>query len=209
MLEPAKEPPPMRRTPRIVRGALRRKKKATTKAASKMVPTTLGTQEKKLHHYLPGTVMLHEICQYQKSTKLLLRKLPFSWLVHEIACELDDLRIMGLCFQFSAIMALQEGAEYYLMGLFEDINLCAIHAKRVTIMPKDMQLTHQICGERVLVDATRVWRDIILCMYICTFLLVAKKYLLEPGGKPLPLPLPPPQHMCTPIGTSFRDERLL
>ena len=72
--------------------------------------------------------------RYQKSTELLIRKLPFQRLVREIAQDFKtDLR-----FQSSAIGALQEAAESYLVGLFEDTNLAAIHAKRVTIQPKDM-----------------------------------------------------------------------
>ena len=74
----------------------------------------------------------------------MIRKLPFQRLVREIASEYkNDLR-----FQSSAVMALQEAAEAYMIGLFEDTNLCAIHAKRVTIMPKDMQLARRIRGER-------------------------------------------------------------
>jgi len=94
--------------------------------------------------YRPGTVALREIRKYQKSTELLIRKLPFQRLVREIAQDFKtDLR-----FQSSAVMALQEAAEAYLVGLFEDTNLCAIHAKRVTIMPKDIQLARRIRGER-------------------------------------------------------------
>uniref|UniRef100_A0A0D3GD35 Core Histone H2A/H2B/H3 domain-containing protein n=1 Tax=Oryza barthii TaxID=65489 RepID=A0A0D3GD35_9ORYZ len=93
---------------------------------------------------LPGTVALREIRKYQKSTELLIRKLPFQRLVREIAQDFKtDLR-----FQSSAVAALQEAAEAYLVGLFEDTNLCAIHAKRVTIMPKDIQLARRIRGER-------------------------------------------------------------
>lgn len=74
----------------------------------------------------------------------MIRKLPFQRLVREIASEYkNDLR-----FQSSAVLALQEAAEAYMIGLFEDTNLCAIHAKRVTIMPKDMQLARRIRGER-------------------------------------------------------------
>jgi len=99
---------------------------------------------KKPHRYRPGTVALREIRRYQKSTDLLIRKLPFQRLVREIAQDFkNDLRFQG-----SAILALQEAAESYLVGLFEDTNLCAIHAKRVTIMPKDMQLARRIRGER-------------------------------------------------------------
>jgi histone H3 len=90
-------------------------------------------------------VALREIRQYQKSTVLLLRKLPFQRLVREIAGQQSSLTLR---FQGSAVLALQEAAESYLVGLFEDTNLCAIHARRVTIMPKDIQLARRIRGER-------------------------------------------------------------
>ncbi|CAH9084319.1 unnamed protein product [Cuscuta europaea] len=114
------------------------------KAAVKQAPTTAGV--KKPHRYRPGTVALREIRKYQKSTDLLVRKLPFQRLVREIAQDFKtDLR-----FQSHAVLALQEAAESYLVGLFEDTNLCAIHAKRVTIMPKDVQLARRIRGEQPL-----------------------------------------------------------
>ncbi|KAK9665500.1 hypothetical protein RND81_14G115800 [Saponaria officinalis] len=107
----------------------------------KSAPTIGGV--KKPHRYRPGTVALREIRKYQKSTELLIRKSPFQRLVREIAQNYkSDLR-----FQSHAVWALQEAAEAYLVGLFEDTNLCAIHAKRVTIMPKDMQLAKRIRGE--------------------------------------------------------------
>lgn len=91
-----------------------------------------------------GTVALREIRKFQKSTELLIRKAPFQRLVREIAQDLKgDIR-----FQSTSILALQEASEAYLVGLFEDTNLCAIHAKRVTIMPKDMNLARRIRGER-------------------------------------------------------------
>uniref|UniRef100_A0A251VHM5 Putative histone H3/CENP-A n=1 Tax=Helianthus annuus TaxID=4232 RepID=A0A251VHM5_HELAN len=118
------------------------RKQLATKAARKSAPATGGV--KKPHRFRPGTVALREIRKYQKSTELLIRKLPFQRLVREIAQDFKtDLR-----FQSSAVAALQEAAEAYLVGLFEDTNLCAIHAKRVTIMPKDMQLARRIRGER-------------------------------------------------------------
>uniref|UniRef100_A0AAQ4RNK7 Core Histone H2A/H2B/H3 domain-containing protein n=2 Tax=Gasterosteus aculeatus aculeatus TaxID=481459 RepID=A0AAQ4RNK7_GASAC len=118
------------------------RKQLATKAARKSAPATGGV--KKPHRYRPGTVALREIRRYQKSTELLIRKLPFQRLVREIAQDFKtDLR-----FQSSAVMALQESSEAYLVGLFEDTNLCAIHAKRVTIMPKDIQLARRIRGER-------------------------------------------------------------
>ena len=119
------------------------RKQLATKAARKAVPNK-KEGVKKPHRYRPGTVALREIRRYQKSTDLLIRKLPFQRLVREIAQDFKtDLR-----FQSAAIGALQEAAEAYLVGLFEDTNLCAIHAKRVTIMPKDIQLARRIRGER-------------------------------------------------------------
>ena len=110
--------------------------------APRKAPATGGV--KKPHRYRPGTVALREIRRYQKSTELLIRKLPFSRLVREIAQDIKtDLRFQG-----SAILALQEATEAYLVGLFEDTNLAAIHAKRVTIQPKDIQLSRRIRGER-------------------------------------------------------------
>ena len=99
---------------------------------------------KRLMRWRPGTVALREIRRYQKTTELLIRKLPFNRLVREIARDFKT----DLCFQAQAVGALQEAAEAYLVGLFEDTNLCTIHAKRVTIMPKDIQLAHRIRGER-------------------------------------------------------------
>ena len=106
---------------------------------------------KKPHRFQPGTVALKEIRRYQKSTELLIQKLPFQRLVHEIANDIDvcPAHLHGkIRFQSTAVMALQEASEAYLVGLFEDTNLCAIHAKRVTIMPKDIQLARRICRER-------------------------------------------------------------
>lgn len=86
--------------------------------------------------------MLREIRKYQRSTELLLRRAPFQRVVREITSDFKaDFR-----WQVSAVEALQEAAEAYLVGLFEDSNLCAIHAKRVTIMAKDMQLARRIRG---------------------------------------------------------------
>ena len=99
---------------------------------------------KRKHRYRPGTLALREIRHYQKKTDLLIRKAPFARLVKEIAQEL----MVEIRFRGSAISALQEAAEAYLVGLFEDTNLCAIHAKRITIMPRDIQLARRIRGER-------------------------------------------------------------
>lgn len=91
----------------------------------------------------PGERALREIRSYQSSTSLLLRRLPFARLVREIQYGMTR---QPYRWQGSAILALQEAAEAHLVGLFEDSNLCAIHGKRVTIMPKDMQLARRIRG---------------------------------------------------------------
>ncbi|PRQ77557.1 Histone-fold-containing protein [Rhodotorula toruloides] len=143
-----------KQTARKSTGGKAPRKQLAAKAARKSAPAAGGV--KKPHRYRPGTVALREIRRYQKSTELLIRKLPcvlafpfvskrllelttfvsrdnsFQRLVREIAQDFKtDLR-----FQSSAVMALQEAAEAYLVSLFEDTNLAAIHAKRVTIQPK-------------------------------------------------------------------------
>ena len=119
-----------------------RQRQLATKAARSSAPIPGGVRRPR--RYRPGTVALREIRRYQKSTDLLLRKAPFQRLVREIAQEFK----LDLRFQSTAVLALQEAAEAYLVGLFEDTNLCALHAKRVTILPKDMQLARRIRGER-------------------------------------------------------------
>ncbi|GAB4847256.1 5-hydroxytryptamine receptor 4 [Ancistrocladus abbreviatus] len=131
-----------KQTARKSTGGKAPRKQLARKAARKSVPATGGV--KRAHRFRPGTVALREIRKYQKSTDLLIRKLPFQRLVREISQDFKtDLR-----FQSHAVLALQEAAEAYLVALFEDTNLCAIHAKRVTIMPKDVQLARRIRGER-------------------------------------------------------------
>ncbi|KAK2995353.1 hypothetical protein RJ640_006573 [Escallonia rubra] len=131
-----------KQTARKSTGGKAPRKTLASKAARKSVPTTGGV--KRPHRYRPGTVALREIRKYQKSTDLLIKKLPFQRCVREIAQDFKtDLR-----FQSHAVLALQEAAEAYLVGLFEDTNLCAIHARRVTIMPKVVQLARRIRGER-------------------------------------------------------------
>jgi histone H3 len=118
------------------------RKQLATKAARK--PAAEAPKERKPRRYRPGTVALREIRKYQKTHCLLLRKLPFQRLVREVAQDYKcDLR-----FQSNAVLALQEAAEAYLVDLFQDVNMCAIHAKRVTIMPRDMHLARRIRGEQ-------------------------------------------------------------
>ncbi|OIR57849.1 MAG: histone H3 [Amphiamblys sp. WSBS2006] len=133
-----------KQTARKSTGGKAPRKQVASKVARKSAPAPVASV-KKPHRYKPGTVALREIRKYQKSTDLLIRKLPFQRLVREIAQETKaDLR-----FQTTAILALQEASEAYLVSLFEDVNLCAIHSKRVTIMSKDIQLARRIRGEKV------------------------------------------------------------
>ncbi|KAI8910032.1 histone-fold-containing protein [Powellomyces hirtus] len=107
------------------------------------------TTPAKPHRYRPGTVALREIRKYQKSTDLLLRKLPFARLVKEVSADLSTLEYANgqpPRWQSTAILAMQEAAEAFMVHLFEDANLCAIHAKRVTIMQRDIQLARRIRG---------------------------------------------------------------
>ena len=101
------------------------------------------SKKKKLVRYRPGTVALRQIRKYQKSTERLIPFAAFQRLVREIAQE----RRSELRFQMSAILALQEAGESYLVGLFQDTLLIAIHRKCVTIAPKDMALARRIRGE--------------------------------------------------------------
>jgi histone H3 len=131
-----------KQTARKSTGGKAPRKQLTTKRARTEATATGGV--KKRRRYRPGTVALRQIRRYQKNTDLLIKKKPFQRLVREIANELND----KLRFQSTAILAMQEAAEAYLIGLFEDTQLCAIHAKRVTIMPKDIQLARRLRGER-------------------------------------------------------------
>lgn len=132
-----------KQTARLSTGGKAPRRQLATKAARKSSPQS-GIVKPPRRRWRPGTIAIREIRKYQKSTELLIRKIPFQRLVREIAQDFKtDLR-----FQTSAILALQEASEAYLVGLFEDSNLCAIHARRVTVMPKDMQLARRIRGER-------------------------------------------------------------
>merc|ERR1712224_451183 len=117
------------------------RKELASKAARKSAGSVAG--QKKAKRFRPGTKALREIKKYQKSTEFLLRKLPFQRLVREIAHEYNA----DLYFQSQALHALQEASETYLVGVFEDTNLAAIHGKRVTIMPRDLALARRLRGD--------------------------------------------------------------
>ena len=116
--------------------------KLATMAARKTAPLYGGV--KRPHRFRPGTVALREIRRYQKTTELLLLRAPFQRLVRELAVGLG---LSAHKFQSFALLALQEAAEAYLISLFEDTQLCAVHARRITILPKDLQLARRIRGE--------------------------------------------------------------
>uniref|UniRef100_A0A8C7DYI6 Centromere protein A n=1 Tax=Naja naja TaxID=35670 RepID=A0A8C7DYI6_NAJNA len=94
--------------------------------------------------YRPGQRALQEIRKYQKSTDLLIAKLPFARVVREICLEYT--RGVDMMWQSMALLALQEAAEAFLVHLLEDAYLCTIHAKRVTLHPRDIQLARRIRG---------------------------------------------------------------
>ena len=97
---------------------------------------------RKPRRFRPGTVALREIRKFQKSTQLLIRKLPFQRLVREVVWEFDKSRTLRL--QSTAILALQEASESFLVNMFEDVNVCAIHGGRETIQVKDIQLWNRM-----------------------------------------------------------------
>ena len=108
---------------------------------------------KKPHRYHPGLLALREICRYQQSTECLIQRSPFNKLIKEIS---QDYRVcpegprtisVQVRFQSTALAALREAAENSLVGLFEDVNLLEVHAKRVTVMPRDIRLALRIIGD--------------------------------------------------------------
>jgi len=125
------------------------KAKAATKLPSKAIKKTAPAEggmknDRKTRKMKAGTVTLREIKKYQRTVNMLLPRASFQRLVRSITMEMDH----SLRFQSQALQALQEAAEAYIVGLFEDTNLCAIHAKRVTVQKKDMDLARRIRGDR-------------------------------------------------------------
>ena len=103
---------------------------------------------RKPRRFRPGTVALRQIHKYQKSTELLIRKLPFQRLVKEVVCQMFNMQYR---FQSTALLALQEASEQFLVNMFEKVNHIAIHANRQTIMPKDIYLWDRLCNYGVFV----------------------------------------------------------
>ncbi|TPP52599.1 Core histone H2A/H2B/H3/H4 family protein [Leishmania donovani] len=115
-----------------------------TSKKSKKAPSAASGVKKSHRRWRPGTCAIREIRKFQKSTSLLIQCAPFQRLVREVSSAQKE----GLRFQSSAIMALQEATEAYVVSLMADTNLACIHAKRVTIQPKDIQLALRLRGER-------------------------------------------------------------
>ncbi len=127
-----------------------KKKMARTKLKQEKKPEKLTgvrkprTTTPKKRRYRPGTVALREIRKFQKSTNLLFPKAPFRRLVRELSQDYEISRIQSLRYQDSALTAIQEAAESFIISLFEDTNLLALHAKRTTLMPQDMRLAMRL-----------------------------------------------------------------
>ena len=164
---PSPPPPRSRRKKKQpVKKTLGTKRTRSIKAPRRHTIATKGVPPKKSvdttkkglksrRRYRPGTVALREIRKYQKTTDLLIPRLPFRRLIAEIVQDLLDLSGIQLRFQKSAIVALQEASETFLVELFEKANLMAIHAKRVTIGPKDLVLAAFIGGRRNLSPSSK------------------------------------------------------
>uniref|UniRef100_A0A6C0BN48 Core Histone H2A/H2B/H3 domain-containing protein n=1 Tax=viral metagenome TaxID=1070528 RepID=A0A6C0BN48_9ZZZZ len=140
-----KQTNPKKTTGKAPRKKLNQKRSKTEKAPLTEAAATAAVgrdapKTRKPHRFRPGTVALRQIRKYQKSTDLLLRKLPFQRLIREVAAEYkEDLR-----FQATAIEAIQEASENFLVNLYEDGNLLALHASRVTVQPEDLRLAKRL-----------------------------------------------------------------
>ena len=134
-----------------MKGGKQPRKHLSHKILRKGITPTGGI--KKPHKYQPGMVALREIRCYQRSTENLIKKTPFQKLIREISQEYricpdgPGTPSIQAHFQSTAIAALQEAAENFIVGLFEDVNLLAIHARHVTIMPHDIRLALRIRGD--------------------------------------------------------------
>ncbi len=167
-------------------------KQLSTKAVQLNAPKTGGI--KKPHQYCPGTVAFRQICRYQQSTELLIHKMPFQHFAREIVQDLNKgvsfprhPHHVANRFQSTSLLAMQESVEAFSIGLFEDVNLCAIHAKRVTIIPKDMQLSLRIRGESHLMNSCAGKWSVLMRAFTLTVMAIftISLHLRSDGGKPM------------------------
>jgi len=145
--EPEKSEPVVQIAQKAPRNSQSNPVKINVGPTTKSPSPEFGRSPKK-RKFRAGAKALREIRKYQKSSDLLIPAMPFSRLIREVAQSVLGYNVAEFRFQSSALMALQEAAEAFLVTLFEDTVLCAIHAKRVTIMPRDMQLARRIRGDR-------------------------------------------------------------
>ena len=133
-----------RKDPKKILAEKKSKIVSKSKMIKKTVPAEGGIKDKPRRARKAGTAALREIKRYQKTTEMLLPRAPFQRLVRSLSMDINH----ELRFQSQALQALQEATEAFIVGLFEDTNLCAIHAKRQTVFSKDMQLARRIRGDR-------------------------------------------------------------
>jgi histone H3 len=116
-----------------------------SKTGKKSAGSSGSAGVKKSFRWRPGTVALRQVKKLQQTTGTLIARAPFSRLVREIA----ESHKAGLRFQSSAVAAIQEATESFVIGLLGDANLTALHANRVTALPRDLQLVRRLRGERL------------------------------------------------------------
>lgn len=117
---------------------------AAKKEAKTTPPLSGGKGTKRRQRWRPGTVALREVRKYQTSTDFLIARAPFRRLVRETVSTLKDTIRM----RSTALEAIQDATESYIVSVLNDANLCTIHAKRVTLFPKDLQLALRLRGDR-------------------------------------------------------------
>nr|AJF96734.1 CENH3 [Lepidium oleraceum] len=116
--------------------------KKVSKRTGKVMPQS---SKKKTYRYKPGTVALREIRHFQKSTHFLI---PAAAFIREVRCITQAVAPPQISrWTAEALVALQEAAEDYVVGLLSDSMLCAIHARRVTLMRKDFELARRLGGK--------------------------------------------------------------
>src|SRR3989338_8212262 len=129
------DPPPPSSSAAAARRAVSGKSPASSSSSSAAAAAT----PRRKRRARPGVVALREIRRFQKSTELLLRRLPFGRVVRDLCVAVNRDPERPIRWQAEALAALQQATEAYLVGLFEDANLCAIHGRRVTMMVKDLR----------------------------------------------------------------------
>ncbi|KAJ7793510.1 histone-fold-containing protein [Mycena olivaceomarginata] len=134
----------VKETARKTTGGKAPRKQVTAMTASMNGADAVG----KMHRFHPSEAVLHQIRPYKKSTELLIKKVPFQRLVREIA-QNYKVKMANIRLQSTAVLALQEASEAYMVSLLEDANHAAAHGKHITVQPKDLTLAIRIRGEHM------------------------------------------------------------